>query len=141
MCGRKARRSGLRPARTRAIDLEMKCRDRLYRGDPREQGAARAMIEPADPGEREVNRRGMDRAERGVDILGYWPVDLADVTDRDMELLLVLPSPARWAIVHCREAGLAHRGRRTEGDKQSVHRPPLSREETNRDRIRLKAGP
>ncbi len=63
----------------------------------------------------------MDRAEGNCDIFRHRSVDLADVAQGEVKLLLVLPRPARRAILHRGEAGLADRGGRAERDEQAVH--------------------
>lgn len=80
-----------------------------------------APFKQIDPRNTRTNRRGVQRAERGGNILGAVMIDLADKAQRQVELLVILPSRARNAV-HCGNQRDADSMRRAQRDEQAVGR-------------------
>ena len=68
---------------------------------------------------------GADSVERGGDVVGERPLDLADEAQRQVELLVVLPAEI-GAVVHRVDQQVADVLGRADGDEQPVHRFPSS---------------
>jgi len=86
-------------AREQLIDLAMERGERCQRVDacPDHMGLP-APFEQAGPGDARSDRRGVQRAERGGDILGAMMIDLADEAQRQMKLVVILPARGRNAV-------------------------------------------
>ena len=95
-----------------AVDLLVNRGQRLGGATAGKQSAAPSLVEPADPVERKIDRRGADAAERARNILRQRPVDLTDVAQCQVKLVLVLPRPTWRPVLHRRQAGGAERWRR-----------------------------
>ena len=82
------------------------------------------MREPSHPGERQPRRGCVHRAERGGDVLRHRTIDIADEAEREVELLVVLPTRAG-------DPAAAFEQRRADGrwwaqgDEQARHRALL----------------
>ncbi len=86
----------------------------------------------------------MERAKRCRDILGLMPVDLADETQGQMQLIVALPTRARDAV-HRREKNLSNGARRAQRDEQAMRGHDLAcivgaapRRDPRRNKIALK---
>ena len=70
---------------------------------------------------RDLERLEPHLAQRQREILGQWPLDLADEAQGQMQLLVVLPAKAGHAV-HRIDQQVAHGLGRADGDEQAVHR-------------------
>ena len=113
---------GLEPdADQRLVDLVVKLRGGIVRAETGPDGVgAAAAVELADAVERGFEGGEMDLAERERDVLRDAAVDFADVSQSDVELVVILPASARNPA-HQREQARADRGGRAEADEQAVH--------------------
>ena len=69
----------------------------------------------------EFDRGGADRDERGGDVVGLTALDLADETQRKVQLIFALPRPAGRAAGDGVEAVAADGGGRPKRDEQAMH--------------------
>ena len=63
---------------------------------------------------------GADPTERIGEVIGQWPLDLADEAQRQVKLFVVLPAEV-GAVVHRIDQQVADRLGRADGDEQAVH--------------------
>jgi hypothetical protein len=105
----------------RLVDLLVKRSERLLRGDSGpERHRLAAAVEDAEAVEGDRESGMVDAAQRRVDVARRVPVDLADETQGQMELVLGLPArPGDPA--HQGEKPGPDRRRRADRDEQAVH--------------------
>ena len=102
------------------IDLALEECDGLPVTHARPQRMRRPAAEFADPHERQRKSRRLDLRQRIVDGGCVAPVDLADETQREMQLAAALPAgtrDARLQVSHSRR----NRVGQCEGDEQANH--------------------
>lgn len=117
ICGTMARDTD---PREQLIDLVMESSKRLGGRDPRPHRVRLpAPLEHPHPGNPRRDRRRMECPERSGDILGAMMVDLADKSEREMELIVALPARARNPVHRGRKLG-ADRTRWPQRDKEAV---------------------
>src|SRR5690348_11684023 len=103
-----------------ALDLGGESGERRLRFDRRPERAGIALLEAADAADAQLERLGADAGERGGEIFGNGALDLADEAQRQVQLLLLLPTELR-AIVHRVDQQVTDLLRRANGDEQAVH--------------------
>jgi len=123
----------------RLIDLVVKLPGWLLRRDADPQAVDPSLaLELAHPIEREGEAGVMDRAKRGRDVFRPMAIDLADETQRQVELVVALPAGMRHAA-HQAEQAFAHGARRADGDEETMHERVINlRPRPARNRFRLK---
>ena len=116
----------------RAIDFPVQSFQRRVRTYPDPQGFGSPPVrEHPERAELQIQRPSVDAAERSGDIVGLVAVDLADETDGQMELGVVLPTRAGNSAGE-RQEMRAHGTRRTDGDEETMHCKRLTRETPQR---------
>ncbi|KTE05669.1 hypothetical protein ATE71_17935 [Sphingopyxis sp. H115] len=106
--------------REQLVNLAVQRRERLVRFDPRPHHMRPSlMVEHVDPGDPGRDTGSVKGAERGGDILGAVPIDLADEAQRQVQLVVVLPACARNTVHRGGQQG-ANQARRTQRDEQAV---------------------
>ena len=103
-----------------AFDLGSKRGERRLRLDSGPQCAAAPLFEAADPSNPNRKRLRVDSAECIGEVVRDRSLDLANETQREVKLLVLLPAEI-GAVVHRIDQQIADSLGRSNGDEQAVH--------------------
>ena len=107
------------------LDLGGEGDEGFLRLDAGPQGTAVALFEPADAPDSDVERAGANAGQSVGQVIGQGPLDLTHETQREVQLVVVLPAEV-GRVVHRVHKEVADMLGRPDCDEQAVHASRLA---------------